>query len=259
MHRAKNAPAMDKSPTIDNAQTDRAMPSKSVKPMWGIGLDGWNSVQIGFLAIAAAAAIAVGVSQFVIIKLQKAAALEAEIEFNKYKLGVDAKVAEAKTQGIAAGKTAGDALLRAATLEKEAANARLETEKLKAVVAWRTLSETQATNLGNVLSAKPGAVNLRWTDGDPEALFFAIQISQILQRAGWKVAPGSFKPANRILFGIVLPPDAGADMQTLREAFTAAKIGVSIIPFPQDGPSFNVSIIAGAPFLMIGSRLPVVP
>lgn len=148
---------------------------------------------------------------------------------------------------------------RAADSEKEAANARLDTEKLKAVVAWRTLSEAQATEFGKVLAAKPGSVNLRWTDGDPEALFFAIQISQILQRAHWQVAPGAFKPANRILFGIVLPPEAGSDTQILREAFTAAKIGVSLVPFPQDGASFNVSTIPGAPFLMIGSRLPVVP
>jgi len=148
---------------------------------------------------------------------------------------------------------------RARGLEKEAAAARLETEKLKAVVAWRTLSESQATAFEKTLATKPGSVNLRWTDGDPEALFFAIQISQILQRAHWQVAPGAFKPANRIAFGIVLPPDAGNDTQTLREAFAVAKIGVSFVPFPNQGASFNVSIIKGAPFLMIGSRLPVAP
>ena len=45
--------------------------------MWGMGLDAWNSAQIVFLSIAAAAAILVGVAQFVIIKLQKFAAIGA--------------------------------------------------------------------------------------------------------------------------------------------------------------------------------------
>src|SRR5258706_661126 len=149
--------------------------------------------------------------------------------------------------------------VRAAELEKEAAAARLETEKLKAVVAWRTVSATQNADMERLLSAKPGSVNLRWTDGDPEALFLAIQISQILQRAHWNVAPGSFKPANGIMFGFVLPPVAGDDAQTLRDALTAAKVPFSAVPFSQDGASFNVSTIPGAPFLMAGSRMPVVP
>lgn len=148
---------------------------------------------------------------------------------------------------------------QAGVFEKDAANARLETEKLKAVVAWRTLSSANSLELERVLSAKSGSVNLRWTDGDPEALFLAIQISQVLQKAKWQVAAGSFKPANQMLFGLILPPDAGKDADTLRQAFTAAHISFSSVPVPQDGASFNVSTIAGAPFLMIGSRLPVVP
>jgi hypothetical protein len=135
----------------------------------------------------------------------------------------------------------------------------LETEKLKAVVAWRTISTAQNTELEKVLSAKPGSVNLRWTDGDPEALFLAIQLSQILGKAHWQVAPGSLKPANRIMFGVIVPPVAGDDATTLREGLAAAKIAYSAVSFPQEGASFNVSTIPGAPFLMVGSRLPVVP
>jgi hypothetical protein len=172
---------------------------------------------------------------------------------------LQSKVSDAKKEGIEAGKTAGNALVRAAELEKEAANARLETEKLKAVVAWRTISAAQNADMERVLSAKPGSVNLRWMDGDPEALFFAIQISQVLQRAKWNVAPGSLKPANGIMFGFVLPPVAGDDAQTLRDALTAAKLPFSSIPFSQAGASFNVSEIPNAPFLMVGSRMPVVP
>lgn len=147
----------------------------------------------------------------------------------------------------------------AAELEKAAADARLETEKLKSVVAWRTISLENQAAIEKVLSAKPGSVNLRWQDGDPEALFLAIQISSVLGRAAWQVAPGSFKPANSILFGIVLPPVSGADADALREALMAGHVSFSSIPVSQDGASFNVSNIGGAPFLMIGSRLPVAP
>jgi len=148
---------------------------------------------------------------------------------------------------------------QAGVFEKEAANARLETEKLKVVVAWRTLSASQVTEFEKALTVKPGAVNLRWTDGDPEALFLATQISQVLGKARWQVAPGSFKPANSMMFGIVLPPVSGEDATTLREALNAAKITYSAVPISQDGAAFNVSTIPGAPFLMIGSRMPVVP
>jgi hypothetical protein len=124
-------------------------------------------------------------------------------------------------------------------------------------VKWRSIPD--GTAFERTLAAQPGAVNLRWQDGDPEALFLAIQISQILQQAGWQVAPGSFKPANSILFGVVLPPVAGVDADTLRDALKAARIPFSSVPVSSDGASFNVSTINGAPFLMVGSRMPVTP
>jgi len=121
---------------------------------------------------------------------------------------------------------------RAATLEKEAADARSETERLKQVVAWRTIAPVDALKLENALVGKPGAVNLRFMDGDPEALFLAIQFSQILSKAHWQVAPGALKPANAIVFGISLPDATSADAQTLRAAFVAAGIAFSPNPVP---------------------------
>lgn len=144
-----------------------------------------------------------------------------------------------------------------AKLAHEAAAAKLETEKLKQVVAWRVIPPEAIAELEKVLSRKPGSVNLRYTDGDPEALFLAIQISQIFEKAKWQVAPGAEKFANAIQFGIALPDSAGADAQTLRSAFVAAKLSFSTGPLPQRGVSFSVSTIPGAPILMVGSRMPV--
>jgi hypothetical protein len=146
---------------------------------------------------------------------------------------------------------------RAVNLEKEAAAAKLETEKLKQTVAWRSISPQTALEFEKVLSAKPGAVNLRYTDGDPEALFLAIQFSRIFAKAKWKIAPGALKFANAIQFGIALPDADSTDAGTLRTAFSAAKIGYSTNPLPPSGVSFSISTINGAPTLMIGSKLPV--
>jgi hypothetical protein len=147
---------------------------------------------------------------------------------------------------------------RAAQLEKDAANARLETERLKQTVAWRTIPPQVATTLENALAAKPGSVNLRYTDGDPESLYLAIQFSQIFTKAKWQVAPGSLK-LNAIVFGIFLPDIAG-DGQSLRAAFSAANIAFTTEPLPASGSSvsFNVATITGAPMLLIGSKPPAV-
>lgn len=148
---------------------------------------------------------------------------------------------------------------RTAELEKETAIARLKTEKLKEAVAWRTMSPESASEFEKILSAKPGSVNLRYMDGDPEALFLAIQISEILSKANWKVAPGAVKPDNAIVFGIGLPDDSGDDAKTLRYAFSAAKVPFSTNALPPTGISFSISTIQGAPTLMVGSKKPALP
>lgn len=241
------------------AQIDKATISKKVSRMLGLDLNSWNNLMVAFLTIGALAAAVVVVSTYAVIRLQNAEAKAASDAFDLYKLGVAAQVADAKKEGIEAGKTAGNALVRAAELEKEAASARLETEKLKQVVAWRVISPTEALALENALATHPGSVNLRYMDGDPEALFLAFQISDILTKAHWKIAPGSSKPANAIVFGIALPDTDSADALTLRKAFSTAKVPFSTGPLPLGGMAFSVSTIAGAPTLMVGSRKPALP
>ncbi|MET4258465.1 hypothetical protein ABIC09_003410 [Bradyrhizobium sp. S3.12.5] len=143
---------------------------------------------------------------------------------------------------------------RAAKLEKEAETARLETERLKGTVAWRTLTPKEAESLERALAKSPGSVNLRYTDGDPEALYLAIQIANVLTKAKWQVAPGAMKPAGTLLFGVAIPNTLAA--ATLRQAFAAANFHFGGDDIPQNGVAFNVSTIDGAPMLFIGSRQP---
>ena len=146
-------------------------------------------------------------------------------------------------------------MLRAATLEKEAADARLETERIKEVVAWRVLSPTVSLELQRALAANPGSVNLKYTDGDPEALFLAIQLSRILSAAHWNVGFGAFQLRGTIVFGLDLPPDSSADAKTLRDAFQMVHIQFGSEPLPPTGSiGFMDSTIPGAPTLSVGSK-----
>lgn len=224
--------------------------------MLGLSLNGWENAMVLSLILAGFLALLVGVTTYAVVRLQRIELAESRQELERYQAEAEVKIEEARKEGIEAGKAAGDALVRAAQLEKDAANARLETEKIKGVVAWRSVPLKNSAELEKVLAAKPGSVNLRYTDGDPEALFLAIQISQILGNAHWQVAPGAVKPSNAIVFGIALPDAAGNDAQTLRAAFSAATIPFSTEQLPVPGVSFSVSTIPGAPTLMIGSRPP---
>ncbi|MBR1204514.1 MULTISPECIES: hypothetical protein [unclassified Bradyrhizobium] len=163
-------------------------------------------------------------------------------------------IAHAEEKAAHANELAGQAHERAAALEKEAANARLETERLKQAVTWRTLPIDVAEKLEAELSKAPGSVNLRYTDGDPEALYLAIQIGNILGKAKWQVAPGAVKPSGMIMFGISIADVPGA--KSLRAAFTAANVPYSNDVLQQSGVAFNIATIQGAPVLMIGSKQP---
>jgi len=246
---------IDNRPMPDAAQMDNAKISKVVRRMLGLNVDTWNDVMVAFLAIASFGAVFAGVSQFVVIKLQKAEAIQAAQDLAIYKAGVSKQVEDARNEGVEAGKAASNALLRAAELEKEAIVAKLEAEKLKQIVAWREIPKESAEALEKSLSS-PGSVNLRWMDGDPEALFLAIQFSKILSKARWGVAPGAIKPANTVIFGISLPDSGMPAADLLRKAFVDAKIPFSPNQVPQEGVSFNVTTIPDAPTIIIGSRVP---
>jgi hypothetical protein len=215
-----------------------------------------NWILVGALMVGVAATYAIVVSGNIKEANLKRELKEKDDALETYKLTVDGKVADAKREGIEAGKTAGDALVRAAGLEKEAATARLETEKLKQVVAWRTLSPDVRAKLDKVLASKPASVNLRYMDGDPEAMYLGVQMTEVLRKANWQVGPGSIKP-NGVIFEYILPQEEANNpaAQTLREAFKAADIPFFVGNVPPSS-GFNVTAMPGAPTLLIGSRLP---
>jgi hypothetical protein len=198
-------------PTTDKPQTTNTMDANTLIRFCGHDVDWWDSAMLVALSFAAIAAVAVVVATTGVIISQKQQSAADQDALEKYKA----------ISGV-----------RTATLEKEAADARSETERIKQVVDWRILTVETAEELKNVLKINPGHVNLRYTDGDPESLFFAIQFSKVLVDANWKYAPGSEK-TNAIIFGISLPDPSSPEMEVLRAAFSAAKIPFSTQPPPK--------------------------
>lgn len=182
---------MTNRPKHEMAQIENTNFSKGVRRMLGLSLDGWNNVMLWCLAFVSLAAISVGISQYIIIQLAKQDAAESKSDLDAYKLTVEGKVADAKKEGIAAGKIAGDALVRAAALEKQAAESKERAAKLELELAKikqpRLLAEDRLKPLAEKL--KPFAstpFDLAVIPGDPEAAIFGTHIAAMLEIAGWK-------------------------------------------------------------------------
>jgi hypothetical protein len=227
--------------------------------MWGYSLAFWDAVVLWTLVVGMAcgafAVFLTGLSSF--ISMKTSAILQEDS-----RIAIENAQSEGRRAGEAASKAnerAAAANERAAELERETAKARLETEQIKQTVEWRSLPPQVASALQMSLAKHPGKVNLRYTDGDPEALFLAIQFSQVLSKAGWEIAPGAVKLMNALSFGLSLPDREGNDAKFLRDAFSAAKIPFSGDPLPPIGAGFLISTIPGAPTLMVGSKPRVFP
>lgn len=77
---------------------------------------------------------------------------------------------------------------RAAQLEKDAALARLETERLKTLMAWRRITTQQHARIVATLKGKvTDDVSVEFVDSDPEATQFHADLWQTLKDAGVKV------------------------------------------------------------------------
>jgi hypothetical protein len=142
---------------------------------------------------------------------------------------------------------------RAAALENDAAQARLEQERLKAQLAWRTLSPEQTVSLQARLAQKPNQVNIQYPAGDTEAEYLAIQFANLFGKAGWQVAMLSATIHGSVVWGIFIPDPAYDATPTIREAFTAAGISFSTGALPPAGMGFGNSL-PNAPTLFIGSK-----
>jgi len=208
---------------------------RKARRMLGLNLHAWEMLLVFSLVVVALATVFV-------VALTRKEASEIKREYGTYKLTVDAKVAEAKAEGIKTGEAAGDALARAAALEKEAARltkeaeeAKLETERLKAQVAWRHLSPDQGKTIIDDLSGKTFAIHFDYSQNDPEAMQFSEDFLKTIREAGIVtythplVAPPA--PPGVIIFGTENDPA----YQALKSALERANVQFKLAP--RNGPA----------------------
>jgi hypothetical protein len=230
------------------ATTENKNISKGVRRMLGLSLDGWNNVMLWCLAFVAIAAILVGISQYVIIQLAKQETADSKKEFEAYKLTVEGKVADAKSEGIKAGETAGNALVRAEELK--AANLALEAQ-----IAPRRLTDTQIRSMGLALSRFSGkAVSVVTYSLDSEAAVLAKQIIASLQLALIEVQDrtASVMPMGGFSLGVHL---SGSDADLVEAVRRALQSTGGIIVAPPNSPTGGgASMQTGPPRRTEGPR-----
>jgi hypothetical protein len=145
-------------------------------------------------------------------------------------------------------KEAGEANVRAAEAQTEAA-------RLRAQFSWRTLAPQAAEHLGTILSMSPGEINIEYVDSDPEALYLAIQFSEVFEKANWQVAMRSMSMPGVLVLGIFVPDSPSNDTQAVRNALTVAGFTFSTEALTGGGVLISSgSTIDDAVILFIGSK-----
>lgn len=147
-------------------------------------------------------------------------AFQRQSEVSIIAAAAQAKVAEARAaeaRGVAAkaeqkaaeaSNNLAQANAAAALAQKDAAEARLETVKIKALVAWREISSENRARFKQLLDSLPkGPVRVESVASNPEAANFARLISEMLSESGFTVT-NNF--GSHMLFG---PPPIGVQMK----------------------------------------------
>src|SRR5450631_1849827 len=178
-------------PAAESPQITNTNFSRKVRRVLGLDLHSWEQWMLLALGLAAFAAVAVVVTTASVVILTRHENAEIKKEYAEYKLTVDGKVADAKKEGIEAGKVAGNALVRAAESEKQAAESKERTAKLELELAKikqpRLLSEERLRPLAEKLKQFASTpFDLAFIPGDPEAAIFGTHIAAMLEMAGWK-------------------------------------------------------------------------
>jgi hypothetical protein len=181
------APPGTTDPADVNAMVEAAIASKGVRRMLGVSLHGWENAVMVFLIVAGIFAALAAAATWSVVRLQKAELAETTAAFDTYKLTAEAQIAGAKKEAVETAQNAGNALVRAAALEKETAELRAANLALAARLAPRRLSGAQSARMSAILTAGPRmklAVVSRAFDS--EGKDFADDLALTLNNAQWE-------------------------------------------------------------------------
>jgi hypothetical protein len=209
--------------------------------MLGLSLHAWENIMLGSLAFAAVAAAVVGVATYCVVQLQRVELAASKEEFEKYKIDTGKEIAAANAVGDSAKAEAAKANEKTASLQKEADEARLETQRLKQQVAWRRITRPQHDALVSALTGKKIDFFLSFVDADPESALFPDDIDRTMKDAGLK--PSFFSGWQRAV-GLSIAGTDSPELTALVEAFDAA--GLPLVRKPIDHPSFKIELLVGS-------------
>jgi hypothetical protein len=224
---------------------------KGVRQMLGLSLHGWENTMVVFLIVAGFFAFVAGAATWAVVRLQRIELAKSALELEQYKVDAakdleaaktesDAKIAVARAESAAAIEKAqadiakavtqtAKANERAAALEKEAANARAEQERLKAQLAWRRLTKEQHDFLVAALRPHATKLDLSHPD-DSEAALLASEIEQTLKEAGWTVSNSTGFWAPKPPIGIIVGQQSDTIPHPLAKALADAGFQIIIEP-----------------------------
>ena len=176
---------------------------------------------------------------------------------NEKAANLEKEAAQANAEVAKANATAAAANERAAALERDAANARLEQERLKAQMAWRNIEPAMRDRLKDALAQHPGKVTIKHPSGDTESEYLAVQFANIFGEAKWEVAMFSAQTAGMVAWGLFVPdtPSAQDATHSIRDALTGLSIGFSAQELPNLGTGFG-GMLPDSATLFVGSKPP---
>jgi hypothetical protein len=209
--------------------------SKDIRRMLGLSLHGWENSMVVFLIIAGFFALLAGVATSAVVRLQRVEIAESKEEFDEYKLTVEGKVAEARKEGIEAGKTAGSALLRASETEKQ-------NLAMRVAFANRRITEEQHKMLVEMLSKQTGTINIDVMN-DSESGLYAADLLKTFNDAGWITGTKQFL-LGEVWTGLILEATSNQADVLVAMALKSASIPFSVAK--RDRPSVTV-LVGGKP------------
>jgi hypothetical protein len=193
-------------------------------------IPGWDSVTGAhwwsnfFFWASILALVMLGITEIVSHRYTERKDELADIEQDRTKRRHDEEIARLHLETATASE-------RAATLEKEAAAARLEQERLKALVAWRTIPMPARNQLASALADAGGSVALVYVQNDPEAVYLAAEISNVFAAANrpdrknkWQVVGVPRMYSDRVVFGIHIPDRGNKQSKLIQQAFSDCRI-----------------------------------
>jgi hypothetical protein len=151
-------------------------------------------------------------------------------------------------------RDAAAAVADAARANEATAKANLETEKLRAEMAWRELTRAQYESMRAALHGTQHSITVGYLAGNNESQAFAGQFMELFQLAGWDARLVEKSPFGVIVTGILVTGPARSTVRLFGSAMTSAGLEWHEGPMPPSSISVNEPLVPPEVMMLIGSK-----